>query len=36
MKEILLVNLTRMGDLIQTTPVMEGLKETYPGARITL
>jgi ADP-heptose:LPS heptosyltransferase len=36
MKEILLVNLTRMGDLIQTTPVMEGLKESYPGARITL
>ena len=36
MKEILLVNLTRMGDLIQTTPVMEGLKTSYPGARITL
>lgn len=36
MKEILLVNLTRMGDLIQTTPVMEGLKRAYPGARITL
>jgi ADP-heptose:LPS heptosyltransferase len=36
MKEILLVNLTRMGDLIQTTPVMEGLKKSYPGARITL
>jgi ADP-heptose:LPS heptosyltransferase len=36
MKEILLINLTRMGDLIQTTPVMEGLKKSYPGARITL
>lgn len=36
MREILLVNLTRMGDLIQTTPVMEGLKTSYPGARITL
>ena len=36
MKEILLVNLTRMGDLIQTTPVMAGLKKSYPGARITL
>jgi len=36
MKEILVVNLTRMGDLVQTTPVMAGLKEAYPGARITL
>jgi ADP-heptose:LPS heptosyltransferase len=36
MKEILLVNLTRMGDLLQTTPVMAGLKKSYPGARITL
>ena len=36
MKEILLVNLTRMGDLIQTTPVMAGLKKAYPAARITL
>jgi len=35
-QEILLVNLTRMGDLIQTTPVMEGLKRAHPGARITL
>lgn len=36
MKEILVVNLTRMGDLVQTTPVMAGLKEVFPGARITL
>jgi len=36
MKDILVVNLTRMGDLVQTTPVMAGLKEAYPGARITL
>ncbi|MBI5575346.1 MAG: glycosyltransferase family 9 protein [Deltaproteobacteria bacterium] len=35
-KEILVVNLTRMGDLIQTTPVMAGIKDAYPGARITL
>ncbi|MBI5741868.1 MAG: glycosyltransferase family 9 protein [Nitrospirae bacterium] len=36
MKEILIINLTRMGDLLQTTPVMAGLKEAYPEARITL
>jgi ADP-heptose:LPS heptosyltransferase len=36
MKEILVVNLTRMGDLVQTTPVLAGLKEAYPYARITL
>ncbi|RJQ46078.1 MAG: hypothetical protein C4538_07225 [Nitrospiraceae bacterium] len=36
MKEILIVNLTRMGDLLQTTPLMAGLKEQYRDARITL
>ncbi|MBI5409984.1 MAG: glycosyltransferase family 9 protein [Nitrospirae bacterium] len=36
MKEILIINLTRMGDLLQTTPVMAGFKETYPGVKITL
>ncbi|MEW6720412.1 MAG: glycosyltransferase family 9 protein [Thermodesulfobacteriota bacterium] len=36
MKEVLLVNLTRMGDLIQTTPVMESIRRAHPGARITL
>ncbi|MEW6601133.1 MAG: glycosyltransferase family 9 protein, partial [Nitrospirota bacterium] len=36
MREILLINLTRMGDLLQTTPLMAGLKERYPEARITL
>ena len=36
MKEILLVNLTRMGDLIQTTPVLTGLKKKHPDARVTL
>jgi ADP-heptose:LPS heptosyltransferase len=36
MREILVVNLTRMGDLIQTTPVMAALRESHPGARITL
>ncbi len=36
MQEILIINLTRMGDLLQTTPLMAGLKEHYPGSRITL
>ena len=36
MKEILLVNLTRMGDLIQTTPTLAVLKKRWPNARITL
>lgn len=36
MKEILIINLTRMGDLLQTTPLMAGLKEEHPGSRITL
>ncbi len=36
MKEILIINLTRMGDLLQTTPLMAGFKEAYPGVRITL
>jgi len=35
-KEILLSNLARMGDLIQTTPVLTGLKKKWPDARITL
>ncbi|OHE56732.1 MAG: hypothetical protein A2Z47_10835 [Thermodesulfovibrio sp. RBG_19FT_COMBO_42_12] len=36
MKNVLIINLTRMGDLIQTTPVMAGLKDAYPDVRITL
>ena len=36
MTEILIINLTRMGDLLQTTPLMAGLKEKHPGSRITL
>ncbi len=36
MKEALIINLTRMGDLIQTTPVIVGLKEKYPGIKISL
>ena len=36
MKEILIINLTRMGDLLQTTPLMAGIKSKYPDSRITL
>ncbi len=36
MKEILIINLTRMGDLIQTTPAIVALKERYPESYITL
>lgn len=36
MKEILIINLTRMGDLLQTTPLIAGLKEMHGGSRITL
>jgi ADP-heptose:LPS heptosyltransferase len=35
MKEVLIVNLTRMGDLVQTTPVMAGFKERYPHVKIS-
>jgi len=36
MKDVLIVNLTRMGDLIQTTPVIRGLRHKFPDVRITL
>ncbi|MBI3812910.1 MAG: glycosyltransferase family 9 protein [Nitrospinae bacterium] len=36
MKNILILNLTRMGDLLQTTPLIAGLKEKYPDLKITL
>ena len=35
-KNILILNLTRMGDLIQSTPLLKGLKAAYPQARLTL
>ena len=35
-QKILIMNMTRMGDLIQSTPVISGLNEKYPEARITL
>lgn len=36
MKEILIINLTRMGDLLQTTPLMSGLRSAFADSRITL
>ncbi|NIS86206.1 MAG: hypothetical protein GWM98_16320, partial [Nitrospinaceae bacterium] len=35
-RNILIMSLTRMGDLVQATPVLEGVRERHPGARITL
>ncbi|OGW15779.1 MAG: hypothetical protein A3K09_02480, partial [Nitrospinae bacterium RIFCSPLOWO2_12_FULL_47_7] len=35
-KKILIMNLTRMGDLIQSTPLIEGLHKKYPQAHITM
>jgi len=35
-KNILIISLTRMGDLIQNTPLIMGLREKHPNARITL
>jgi len=35
MKEVLIVNLTRMGDLVQTTPAITAFKERYPDVRIS-
>ena len=36
MKKILIVNFTRMGDLLQSTPLISGLKRKYPDSEITL
>lgn len=36
MKKILILNLTRFGDLLQTTPLMAGLKQSEPDCEITL
>ncbi len=35
-KKILILNLTRMGDIIQSTPFFKKLKIAYPDCRITL
>jgi ADP-heptose:LPS heptosyltransferase len=36
MKEIAILAIARYGDLIQTTPLMRGLRRAHPDARITL
>jgi ADP-heptose:LPS heptosyltransferase len=35
-ERILVMSLTRMGDLVQATPLISGLKEKYPYSKITL
>jgi ADP-heptose:LPS heptosyltransferase len=34
--DILVINLMRLGDLIQTTPVLRGVRRQYPDSRVTL
>jgi ADP-heptose:LPS heptosyltransferase len=34
--KILILNLTRLGDLLQTSPTILGLKELHPGAAVTV
>ncbi len=34
--EILVINLMRLGDLVQSTPVLRGVRRRHPEARITL
>ena len=33
--KILVVQTTRMGDVIQTTPLIQSLRQTYPDSHIT-
>ncbi|SVD26703.1 uncharacterized protein METZ01_LOCUS379557, partial [marine metagenome] len=35
-QNILILNMTRMGDLVQSTPAIAGLRKQYPDATITL
>jgi len=35
-KNILILNMTRMGDLVQSTSSIAGLRKQYPNASITL
>ncbi|MBI4389944.1 MAG: glycosyltransferase family 9 protein, partial [Nitrospinae bacterium] len=35
-EKILILNMTRMGDLIQSTPLLAGLRKRHPSARITV
>ena len=34
--DILVINLMRLGDLIQTTPVLRRLRTEYPASKVTL
>ncbi|MFQ5561900.1 MAG: glycosyltransferase family 9 protein [Nitrospinota bacterium] len=36
MKRVLILNLTRMGDLLMTTPLIKNLKTKHPGSQITV
>lgn|GEM_PF-231398 len=36
MKEIVVINLMRLGDLIQTTPLLRAIRRDYPQANVTL
>ncbi|MRR09947.1 glycosyltransferase family 9 protein, partial [bacterium] len=36
MKEIMILSLSRLGDHIQSTPLLRNLRSRYPGARITM
>jgi ADP-heptose:LPS heptosyltransferase len=36
MKRILVIQLCRLGDLLQTTPMLRGLRRMHPGAHVTL
>ena len=36
MREILLIQLKRIGDIVLTAPVVQALKEKYPNARVTM
>ena len=36
MMKILIVNLTRLGDLLQSSPAIAGLKEMHPGSEVTV
>ena len=36
MKKILILNLSRLGDHLQTSPLIAGLKRKEPDCRITL
>jgi ADP-heptose:LPS heptosyltransferase len=35
-KNILLVNITRLGDMLQATPTIAGMKMENPGCRVTV